>query len=152
MKPKVESKFGRGGGNYDSAGQALGRRSNFNNTKHDIKKSRTLFGYLVLGEGATMAMFWMLALFLEVAGAIEREATVFVTVQPCLRGACRTGHQMDNIISAFIAVAIMDGKGPGKLPWRYLHQTSSNRNGNDAAEIFDLMPHVSAAAGFDRAS
>lgn len=38
------------------------------------------------------------------------EATVFVTVQPCLTGACRTGHQMDNIVSAFIACAMMDRK------------------------------------------
>ena len=38
------------------------------------------------------------------------EPTVFVTVSPCLTGACRTGHQMDNIVSAFIACAMMDKK------------------------------------------
>ena len=62
---------------------------------------------------------------------------MFVQVQPCLRGACRIGHQMDNIISALIAVAL---RNRSSFQWRYLHikKQGGSRNSNGASEIFRL--------------
>jgi len=42
------------------------------------------------------------------------------------------------------------GRGPGNLPWRYMHQTSNRRNGNDAAEIFALDTYKDATKGYER--
>ena len=67
------------------------------------------------------------------------DVMMFVDAQPCLRGTCRTGHQMDNALAAFIAVALRDRPS---FPWRYRHVKSKTRNGNDAMELFALASLV----------